>query len=57
MFKKSFLQVLIFGFIVSFAGLVSAADKNEPKTSVGKLSSADEKFVKEAASGVCWKWS
>jgi putative membrane protein len=51
MFKKSFLQGLIFGFIVSFAGLVLAADKNEPKTSAAKLSSADEKFVKEAASG------
>jgi putative membrane protein len=51
MVKKSFLQVLIFAFIVSFPGLVLAADKNEPKTSAGKLSSADEKFVKEAASG------
>src|SRR5215475_6965870 len=51
MFKKSFLQLLIFGFIVSLPGLVSAADKTEPKTSADKLSSADEKFVKEAASG------
>ena len=51
MFKKSFRQLLIFGFIVSFAGLLSAADKTEPKTSAGKLSSGDEKFVKEAASG------
>ena len=51
MFKKSFLQLLIFGFIVSLPGLVSAADKTEPKTGADKLSSADEKFVKEAASG------
>src|SRR5262245_59436684 len=51
MFKKSFLQLLISAFIVSLHGLVSAADKAEPKTSADKLSSADEKFVKEAASG------
>jgi len=51
MFKKSFIQLLIFGFMVSLPGLVSAAEKTEPKTSAGKLSSADEKFVKEAASG------
>jgi putative membrane protein len=51
MCKKLFLQVLIFGLIVSFPGLVLAADKNEPKTSADKLSSADEKFVKDAAAG------
>src|SRR5262249_14644343 len=51
MFKKTFLYSLVFGFIVRFAGLVSAGDNHEPKTSAGKLSSWDEKFVKEAASG------
>jgi hypothetical protein len=37
MCKKLFLQVLIFGLIVSFPGLVLAADKNEPKTSADKI--------------------
>ena len=48
MFKRSFVQALLFGLIVSLPpGLVLAADKTEPN----KLSGADEKFVKEAAAG------
>ena len=51
MFKRQLIQLLMFGLIVSLpATLVLAADKTEPK-SAAKLSSADEKFVKEAAAG------
>jgi hypothetical protein len=51
MFKRSFVQLVMFGLIVSLpAALVLAADKTEPK-SAAKLSGADEKFVKEAAAG------
>jgi putative membrane protein len=50
MFNKSFGQLLVFGFAVSLPiSLAMAADKTAPKTD--KLSSADEKFVKEAAAG------
>ncbi len=52
MFTKPFVQVLIFGLVVSLpAGLVLAADQSEPKKTTDKLSSSDEKFVKEAAAG------
>jgi putative membrane protein len=52
MFKRQLIQLLMFGLIVSLpATLVLAADKTEPKKSAAKLSSADEKFVKEAAAG------
>lgn len=48
MFKRSFVQLVMFGLIVSLpTALVLAADKTEPK----KSASADEKFVKEAAAG------
>jgi len=51
-FKRSFVQLVMFGLIVSLpAALVLAADKIEPKKSAAKLSGADEKFVKEAAAG------
>jgi putative membrane protein len=52
MFKRSFVQLVMFGLIVSLpTALVLAADKSEPKKSTDKLSGADEKFVKEAAAG------
>lgn len=52
MFRKSFLQALLFGLVVSLpVSLVLGADRSEPKKSTDKLSSADEKFVKEAAAG------
>ena len=52
MFRKPFVQALVFGLAVSLpAGLLLAADRSEPKKTTDKLSSADEKFVKEAAAG------
>ena len=48
MFKRSLIQLLILGFIVSLpTGWVVAADKS----SASKVSRADENFVKDAAAG------
>jgi putative membrane protein len=52
MCKKLFVQVLMFGIIVSLpAGFALAADQSESNNSANKLSSADERFVKDGAAG------